>query len=203
MKPPLPSSRRERKRDALRQHIVDVAMALFEAEGYDATTMEGIAAAADIAKGTLYKYFPVKEAIVAAFMSGAASDHDDEVEQLLASISDVRGRLLALLDGIAAWSMRHRDYMTAYLLYRLSDPNWYAADERQRSGFHRHLTRVLAAGRAAGELRDDMPLELSVTYLQSLQLAATLVWLRQPEADLSSLLRQAAMLFLDGAGIRP
>ena len=203
MKPFLPSSRRDRKRDALRQRIVDVAMALFEAEGYATTTMEGIAAAADIAKGTLYKYFPVKEAIVAAFMSGAASDHDTEVDELLAAIPDVRGRLLALLDGIAAWSIQHRDYMAAYLTYRLSDPNWYAADERQRSGFHRHLTRVLAAGRENGELRDDLPLELSVAYLQSLQLTAILVWLCQPGIVLSDQLRQAALLFLDGAEVRP
>ncbi|MDS4026415.1 MAG: helix-turn-helix domain-containing protein [Candidatus Contendobacter sp.] len=196
------SSRRERKRDALRQRIVDAAMSLFDAEGYATVTMERIAAAADIAKGTLYKYFPVKEAIVAAFMIGEASGRDEEVSALMANVPDVRGRLLALYEGIAAWSVQHRDYMAAYIAYRLSEPNWYAIDERQRTGFHRHLTRVLAAGRTAGELRDDIPLELSVAYLQSMQLAATLVWLQQSEADLAVLLRQAALLFLEGAGVR-
>lgn len=199
----IPTSRRERKRDTLQQRIVDVAMSLFDAEGYGAVTMERIAAAADVAKGTLYKYFPVKEAIVAAFMIGAASGHDEEVDALMTRIPDARGRLLALYEGIAAWSIQHRDYMAAYIAYRLSEPNWYAVADRQRTGFHRHLTRALAAGRVAGELRDDIPLELSVAYLQSMQLAATLVWLRQPEADLVALLRQAALLFLEGAGVRP
>lgn len=196
------SSRRERKRDALRQRIVDVAMMLFDTEGYDTVTMERIAAAADVAKGTLYKYFPVKEAIVATFMIGEASGRDEEVSALMASVPDVRGRLLALFEGIADWSIQHRDYMAAYIAYRLSEPNWYAVDDGQRTGFHRHLARVLEAGRVSGELRDDLPPDLAVAYLQSMQLVATLKWLHRPEADLAALLRQVLNLFLEGAGVR-
>ena len=137
-----------------------------------------------------------------AYLAGINSN---DLEQFLATISDdvvyVAPNAAAIVgkEAVTAWV---RDYMAAYIAYRLSEPNWYAVDERQRTGFHRHLTRVLAAGRTAGELRDDIPLELSVAYLQSMQLAATLVWLQQSEADLAALLRQAALLFLEGAGVR-
>lgn len=40
------------------------AMALIRAYGFEETTMEQIAEEADIAKGTLYNYFPAKEAII-------------------------------------------------------------------------------------------------------------------------------------------
>ena len=60
-------SRRERKKEALRLQIVQTAMALFRAQGFAQTRMEKIADESDIAKATLYKYFPVKEAIIAAY----------------------------------------------------------------------------------------------------------------------------------------
>ena len=45
--------RRERKRLLQLDHLADTAWALFDAEGYEAVTMERIAAVADVAKGTL------------------------------------------------------------------------------------------------------------------------------------------------------
>lgn len=192
------SSRRERKRQTLRQQIVTVAMALFDAEGYNTVTMERIAAEADVAKGTLYKHFPVKEAIVAAFMSGMSSTYDEAVGELMVQVPDTEGRLTALFAGFADWVIQHRDYLAAYTTYRLSDPRWYAVEESERSGFHRHLMRVLAAGVATGELRDEMPVELAVIYLQSLQLAATLRWLQQTDTALTDLLDQVVKLFLNG-----
>lgn len=60
--------RRARKKAATRDLIVETAIRLFSAHGIDAVTVDQIAAAADIAKGTIYNYFPAKEDIVVAFM---------------------------------------------------------------------------------------------------------------------------------------
>jgi AcrR family transcriptional regulator len=62
--PPTVPGRRERKRHRQLDHIADTAWALFMAEGFDAVSMERIAAAADISKVTLYRHFPVKEALL-------------------------------------------------------------------------------------------------------------------------------------------
>ena len=59
------SGRRERKRQRTANLIAETAFQLFEIHGYDAVTMERIAVEADVAKATLYKYFPVKEALLA------------------------------------------------------------------------------------------------------------------------------------------
>jgi len=62
-------SRRERKKMAARTHILSTAIELFSRRGIDAVTIDEIAAAADVGKGTIYNYFTAKEDIVVAFMA--------------------------------------------------------------------------------------------------------------------------------------
>jgi AcrR family transcriptional regulator len=64
----LEDGRRARKKAAARRVIVETAIRLFGKHGIDEVTVEQIAAAADIGKGTIYNYFPTKEGIVVAFM---------------------------------------------------------------------------------------------------------------------------------------
>ncbi|MDR0416357.1 MAG: TetR/AcrR family transcriptional regulator; helix-turn-helix transcriptional regulator [Propionibacteriaceae bacterium] len=51
---------RELKAERTRAAITAAALTLFERDGYDATTMQAIAAAAEVGTSTLYRYFPTK-----------------------------------------------------------------------------------------------------------------------------------------------
>jgi AcrR family transcriptional regulator len=62
-------TRRERKKIALRAQILSTAIDLFSRRGLEAVTIDEIAAAADVGKGTIYNYFATKEDIVVAFMA--------------------------------------------------------------------------------------------------------------------------------------
>jgi AcrR family transcriptional regulator len=55
---------RELKAARTREQIVDVALDLFLDQGYDETTMEQIAARAEIGSTTLYRYFPSKDLLI-------------------------------------------------------------------------------------------------------------------------------------------
>ena len=56
--------RRERKKEETKRKIFEAAVKLFTDKGFSATTVDEIAEAADVAKGTFFNYFPRKEAIV-------------------------------------------------------------------------------------------------------------------------------------------
>ena len=60
----LPTSLRERKKAKTRLAIREHAMALFKDQGYDKTTVEQIAAAAEVSPSTFFRYFPSKEEVV-------------------------------------------------------------------------------------------------------------------------------------------
>jgi AcrR family transcriptional regulator len=55
---------REKKAQRNRDRIISEALALFGKNGYEQTTMESIAEAAELSPSTLYRYFPSKDLIV-------------------------------------------------------------------------------------------------------------------------------------------
>ena len=59
-----PTGLRERKKQKTKAAIQRAAMRLFKKQGYEETTVEQIAAAAEISESTFFNYFPSKEDVV-------------------------------------------------------------------------------------------------------------------------------------------
>ena len=59
-----PTGLRERKKQKTKEAIQREAMRLFQEQGYEETTIEEIAEAAEISPSTFFNYFPTKEDVV-------------------------------------------------------------------------------------------------------------------------------------------
>ncbi len=86
-------SRRERKKRETRRRIVAEATRLFSERGFDAPTVDDIAVAADVAKGTIYNYFGSKEAILFEFLF----EVEQRVQAELARFAEAPGPLSSIL----------------------------------------------------------------------------------------------------------
>ncbi|KUL53024.1 MULTISPECIES: TetR/AcrR family transcriptional regulator [unclassified Streptomyces] len=98
--PAAPMGRRERKKAATRQAIADAALRLFTERGYDDVGIREIADAADVSTTTLFKHFPVKEALV--FDEDAANE-----AALLAAVRD-RPKGQSIPAALREHALRHR-----------------------------------------------------------------------------------------------
>ena len=87
-------NRTERKKEETRQKVIGVALQLFRQNGLEATTMEQIAEVADIAKGTLYNYFPAKEAIIHEYIDRVSREKNAARVERLHELPDTRTRMV-------------------------------------------------------------------------------------------------------------
>lgn len=95
---------REKKKAATHERILRSASTLFERHGYPATSMEAIAAAADISATTLYNYFGTKSQILLAMI--ARSD-DELMKSERTTRRKQRGPAAEQIAGFLARLARH------------------------------------------------------------------------------------------------
>jgi AcrR family transcriptional regulator len=187
---------RARKKAATKQSIQEHALRLFVEKGYDATTVEEIAAAAGVSHMTFFRYFPRKEAVV------EYDEYDPLLEELVASRPADERPLTALhhalregLEKILATDREALLIRTRLVLHNpvLRARNLIAQDET-RDLFARALAR------RAGLAEPDLAATVQASAALGALAPAILAWAERDEEDLIALIDAAFEALRAGQG---
>jgi len=96
---------RESKKRQTRKAILAAAIKLFSEKGFEETSIEELARAAGVGKGTIYGYFSTKQEIFLAFC-------EDEIEYVFTRLEEEGDPAAPLLDQIVFLSMCQFDFVT-------------------------------------------------------------------------------------------
>ena len=198
---PSPNRLTDRKRDA----IVQAAIAEFRQHGFNGTSMDRVAAAAEVSKRTVYNHFPSKEDLFEAILMLMWERSRSPEELVYNPHLPLRGQLLELLGH----KMRLLDDASFIDLSRVAMADMMHTPERARaiatklSAKEEGLPRWLRAAQQDGRLSCSDP-AFAAHQIQSL-LKAFAFWpqitLGQPTLDAASqarVIESAIDLFLAG-----
>ena len=187
-RPELSEQRRTNARGRrTREHIERTALELMAADGFDATTVDVIAAAAGVSRRTFFHHFASKTDV----LWGDSFDRLNEFAVLLHSkrAPDLRAALLAT---IVEWAALQRSDELDVLRFRVVQGSGLAAEHVIvfQSRFREMLAEWLAArtGRAAG----DVAVRAAAQALDALRQFVVEEWARDPgQVELGDLARTA------------
>lgn len=183
------SGLRERKKAKIRVAIQHEALRLFRRHGYEATTIEQIAEAAEISQSTYFRYFPTKEAVV------VTDDYDPLIIDAIRAqpedlhpIRAVRAALSTLFTTLT--EQQHAD-MRERARLTLAVPELRAAAIDQSSRTIGELAEILAE--RTGE---EFAVRVLAGAILGALIAAEYHWIEHPGTDLASRL-DAALAHLE------
>lgn len=195
-----PPSLRERKKAETRARILEATRDLFEAQGYDETAIDQIAAQAQVSRGTLFNYFPTKESLLAAIGDEELRHLEALADGKLAALPTQVGRMRATMRTLVADTqpfLRVTRYVLLDTLQHLGGQN----TTHTRLG--RLLGRLVRQAQAEGEIRADMDPDTIAQAIVGAYLAAVIAAsLEAPPAPRLQVENMVDMLFEGIAGPR-
>ena len=185
---------RSRKKAATKHAIQDEALRLFVEKGYEATTVEEIAAAAGVSHMTFFRYFPRKEEVV------EYDEYDPLLEELIAGRPSHEAPLTALHNAIRSGLEKVLTTDREALLIRtrlvLRD-----AVLRSRNVIAQDTTRDLfarALARRAGLEEPNFAATVQASAALGAMAAVLTTWAEDDDGDLIALVDDAFAALQDG-----
>lgn len=166
----------QRLTDRKRQAILDAAAGQFRAHGFEASSMDKIAAAAGVSKRTVYNHFPSKEDLFAETLVQLFHSKSEAIDIVYRPDTPLRAQLQALLQQKVA-TMADPDFLA---LARVAVAEAVHSPERARPIMARigereeGVTTWVRAAQADGRLKAGDPL-FAATMLHG-QLKAVAFW---------------------------
>lgn len=193
-------------KDDTRNRIVDAARKLFCGNGFSDTTTRQLAAKAEIATGTLFNYFPTKEALAMTLFAEAL----EQAEQDFAGLLPQPGSLDEALFAHISVGLRHLEPYRSCIGQVLEIAASPVASSAQFSGAdqlrQRHLETVHTLTRFHRPAAADEPTAIQMHLYWTLFLGVVSFWSQDDsphQAETWALLDQSMRLFAGSLNTEP
>lgn len=198
-------------RDERREAILKIAHGAFLADGYSGTSMSSIAARVGGSKATLYNYFPSKEDLFRAVVSGRCEEIAGLLDQGRLEGGDFRTTLTRFGERFLTLVLRD-DFIATYRMImaesaRFPEIGRAFYEHGPKQGAHR-VGEYLATAMEAGELRREDP-DMMAKYFLDLcmsDLHQRRLWNVTPDPapeEIAANVARAVSIFMAAFGATP
>ncbi|MDQ4065083.1 MAG: TetR/AcrR family transcriptional regulator, partial [Actinomycetota bacterium] len=146
----------EATRSTRRTEMIAVAARLFSERGYHGTSMQHLADALGLQRGSLYAHIGSKEELLFDVVNEGADRFLERGERALAMNALATVRLRALLIGHIETAIEHLDAATVFLNeWRYLSPDLKRLVQSKRDRYETIVRTIISDGIAAGDFRPD------------------------------------------------
>jgi AcrR family transcriptional regulator len=189
-----------KKSELTRNRILDVALDLFRRQGFEETTMRGIAAAAEVSLGSAYYYFQSKEDLVMAFYERAIEAMTPEMDATLSGAGDFEEKVEALMAVKFEYFAPNRTFLGALLRHSADPQNrlspFSEATKHIRERDQAYFARMIDESRDVRVPADLAPHLPKLLWLYQMGLILYWIYDRSPGQRQTQLLRRMSLALL-------
>ena len=202
--------RKEREKEHRREEIINAAQKVFFEKGLQAATMDEIAEAAELSKGTLYLYYKSKEDLYLTVMMRGIEILHNMFAATTSTKEPTVVQLVQLGDAYYEFFKQHRNYFRMFYFFQhpqfhkgvSEDMMMNCSEENQK--VWREVIGVIQRGIEEGDIRPDInPVETAVILWSSSNAIMTRMdtqleyFKERMGVDLDDVLRKSNALLLE------
>ena len=190
-----------KKAEATSARILDAALDLFRRQGFEQTTMRGIATEAGVSLGSAYYYFESKEDLVMAFYERAIEAMAPRMEAALAGATGFEERIAAVMAVKFEYFEPNRSFLGA-LFRHAADPQnrlspFSEATRHIRERDQMYFARAIAAKSSGVRVPEDLaPFLPRILWLYQMGLILHWIYDRSPDQRRTHALREKSLALL-------
>lgn len=194
-------SLRERKKTATKERLFREALNLFREKGFAATTVDEVAAAAEVSKGTFFNYFPTKEAVLSYLGERQTAQTADSLREVVQHPGlSARDKFRRVLHILAENLQADRELTRVAVFEAMKLPNVLAGD-LYRPLFRNLLSALAAEAQKSGEIRREVSPDLAAAAISGIYFQQVFEWCAAEKPfDLRRRLDEMLALLWEGIG---
>jgi AcrR family transcriptional regulator len=178
------STRRERRRNEIRERIFSAALRLFAEHGYLETTVENITEAADVGKGTFFNYFPTKEHVLATYGEERVATMERALEKARAGKGSVLAILKEIATSLAGQSSASPELLRSIFAAHLTSATVRADLQKRMLRARGLMTQIFTLAQDRGEIRRDRSAASLARMTHIIFMGVTIAWAVNPDSSL-------------------